>query len=90
MAQFHEVMRRFDLYKLIEPFGRCTKCNGELVAVSKADIIDQLQPMTRRHYDRFWQCHNCGQIYWEGSHYHRMQQTTDQVIATASAHANNH
>ncbi len=90
MVQFHEVMRRFDLYKLIEPFGRCTKCNGELVAVSKADIIDQLQPMTRRHYDRFWQCHNCGQIYWEGSHYHRMQQTTDQVIATASAHANNH
>jgi uncharacterized protein with PIN domain/sulfur carrier protein ThiS len=90
MAQFHEVMRRFDLYKAIEPFGRCTKCNGEVVAVSKADIIDQLQPMTRLHYDHFWQCRDCGQIYWEGSHYNHMQQTTDQVIATASAHADKH
>lgn len=90
MAQFHEVMQRFDLYKCIEPFGRCTKCNGEVVTVNKADIIDQLQPMTRRHYDHFWQCRDCGQVYWEGSHYQRMQQTTDQVIATASAHANKH
>jgi len=90
MAQFHEVMRRFDLYKSIEPFGRCTKCNGDVVAVNKADIINQLQPGTRLHYDDFWQCQDCGQIYWEGSHYNRMQETTDQVIAAASAHTNKH
>lgn len=90
MAQFHEVMQRFSLYQHIEPFGRCTKCNGEMVAVNKADIVDQLQPMTRLHYDHFWQCRGCGQIYWEGSHYHRMQQTTDQVIATAGAYTDKH
>jgi hypothetical protein len=90
MAQFHEVMQRFDLYKCIEPFGRCTKCNGEVITVNKTDIIDQLQPGTRRHYDSFWQCRDCGQIYWEGSHYQHMQQTTDQVIATASTHADKH
>lgn len=90
MTQFHEVMQRFDLYKCIKPFGRCTKCNGQVVAVSKEDIIDQLQPMTRRYYHRFWQCRDCGQIYWEGSHYQHMQQTINTVIATARAYADRH
>ena len=33
-----EVLARFDLYRLIKPFSRCTRCNGELRAVDKAAI----------------------------------------------------
>jgi hypothetical protein len=84
LTQFHEAMRRFKLYDQIVPFGRCTRCNGNVVAVNKAEIIDQLEPGTVRHYEDFWRCSSCGQVYWEGSHYQRMQQTTDSVIATAN------
>lgn len=90
LEQFHEVMRRFDLYQRIEPFGRCTRCNGEVIAVNKADIVDLLKPNTRRHYQNFWQCRECRQIYWEGSHFEHMQQTTDLVMRTARTHLQNH
>ena len=89
LRQFHEVMRRFGLYDQIVPFGRCTRCNGEVVAVNKTDVLDQLEPGTIRHYEQFWQCSSCGQVYWEGSHYQRMQHTTNDVIAVASDYANN-
>ncbi|MEN6408387.1 MAG: Mut7-C RNAse domain-containing protein, partial [Anaerolineaceae bacterium] len=32
----------------------------------------QLEPLTRRYYDEFHRCPNCGQIYWKGSHYEHM------------------
>ena len=89
MAQFHEVMRRYDLYDQVEAFGRCTRCNGKVLAVNKADIIALLEPGTRQYYDHFWQCSSCGRVYWEGSHYQHMQQTTDDVIAVASRHIKN-
>jgi uncharacterized protein with PIN domain len=77
--QLDEVLARFDLYANIEPFGRCTRCNGEVVAVDKNDILDRLEPKTRKYFDEFWRCSSCGQIYWEGSHFHKMKALTDDL-----------
>lgn len=71
--QLDEVLTRFDLYADINPFGRCTRCNGIVAAVDKQEIVDRLEPGTRRYYEEFWQCDSCGQIYWEGSHFKKMQ-----------------
>jgi uncharacterized protein with PIN domain len=67
--QFAQVFRRLDLRALVQPFGRCPRCNGPLHPVAKAAIAHRLEPKTRRYYDHFWQCGGCGQIYWKGSHY---------------------
>ncbi len=83
MQQFHEVMQRYALYAFIAPFGRCTRCNGEVVSADKAEVSDQLKPNTLRHYDIFWRCNGCGQVYWEGSHYQHMQSTTEQILEHA-------
>jgi uncharacterized protein with PIN domain len=72
-AQLVEIANRLDLYDAIEPFKRCTRCNGLLEAVDKADIEARLKPKTRRFYDRFKQCSDCGRIYWRGSHFERME-----------------
>jgi uncharacterized protein len=77
--QLDEVLTRFDLYADIEPFGRCTRCNGHVVSVDKNSIIDRLEPKTRAYFDDFWQCSSCGQIYWEGSHFHKMKALTDEL-----------
>jgi hypothetical protein len=72
--QLAEVVERYDLYRLIDPFRRCIACNGLLEGISKEDIGDRLPPDTKEAYAEFKRCQSCGQIYWKGSHVRRMQQ----------------
>lgn len=67
-----EVIRRLDLRERLAPLTRCVRCNGMLATVSKAEVLDQLESLTRRHYDEFSRCADCGRIYWAGSHYARL------------------
>jgi len=71
--QVKEVLSRFDLYRLVAPYSRCSRCNGELQAVDKQAIEDRLEPKTRKYFDTFRRCASCGQIYWQGSHHARAQ-----------------
>jgi uncharacterized protein with PIN domain len=67
-----EVIRRLDLAQRLAPFTRCVRCNGRLVAVTKDEVIDHLEPLTRLYYDDFSRCTDCGRIYWRGSHRARL------------------
>jgi uncharacterized protein with PIN domain/sulfur carrier protein ThiS len=78
--QVVEVLRRFDLFGLIEPFKRCIRCNGLLVPVDKAEVEDLLPPNTAKYFDDFSQCAVCTRVYWKGSHYQRMQRFIEDVI----------
>lgn len=80
-SQLVGVLRRFDLFQMVAPFTRCIRCNGILRPVSKQAISHRLQPKTRRYYDEFRVCQACDQIYWKGSHYQRMQQFIEGVLA---------
>lgn len=82
--QLDEVIRRFDLRSRIVPFGRCTRCNGMVEAVSKKTVEHLLEPKTRQYFDEFWQCTGCGQVYWEGSHIKHMLKLTDEVLNSES------
>lgn len=64
-----EVLQRFDLFGDIDPFQRCLRCNGVLEPVAKEEILDRLEPLTKKHYDDFRRCASCEQIYWRGSHF---------------------
>jgi uncharacterized protein with PIN domain len=83
--QLAEVLRRFDLYRLIAPFRRCVHCNGLLEAVDKADILDRLEADTIRYFDEFRRCPTCDRIYWQGTHYERMLQFIDEIMAENGA-----
>ncbi len=67
-----EVIRRLDLQGQLAPLTRCLRCNGRLATVTKEQVIDRLEPLTRRCYDGFSHCGQCGQIYWPGSHHARL------------------
>jgi uncharacterized protein with PIN domain/sulfur carrier protein ThiS len=71
--QVREVLARMDLYRLVRPFTRCTRCNGVLEAVDKRTVMDELQPKTRKYYEEFRRCPECGQVYWKGSHFERAE-----------------
>jgi uncharacterized protein with PIN domain len=67
-----EVIRRLDLRHRLAPLTRCVRCNGRLAPVTKEEVIDHLEPLTRRYYDEFSRCADCGRIYWRGSHHARL------------------
>jgi uncharacterized protein len=67
-----EVIRRLDLRQRLAPLTRCLHCNGKLAAVSKNEVIDQLEPLTSQYYEEFSRCAECGRIYWAGSHHARL------------------
>ena len=67
-----EVVRRFQLSNSISPFSRCLRCNGPLQEVEKADVMKDLEPLTRIYYGRFRRCKDCGKIYWRGSHFDKL------------------
>jgi uncharacterized protein with PIN domain len=78
--QLISLLHRYQLVAEIVPWRRCLRCNEPLEPVSKTEILDQLQPKTKRYFDDFQRCQGCGQIYWRGSHYDHMQAFIDQVF----------
>ncbi len=75
--QVREVLARLDLYGALRPYTRCLRCNGELEDVDKDAVLNQLEPKTKKYYNRFRRCKTCGQAYWKGSHFDRMEKLYD-------------
>ena len=75
-----EVIRRLDLRRRLAPFTRCVQCNGRLIPVTKDEVIDRLEPLTRRYYDDFSRCAECGRIYWPGSHHARLKSLIEGLL----------
>ena len=78
--QFVEVVRRFDLKREVNLFSRCLKCNGLLKEVPKEDVFSRLPECVKTHFDEFWQCSSCGNVYWKGSHYDRMKEKIEKLL----------
>jgi uncharacterized protein with PIN domain len=78
--QLAEVVERFDLRGEYELFQRCLICNHPLESIAKEDIIERLQPLTKKYYHDFRICPQCDRIYWKGSHYKRMESFLKKVM----------
>lgn len=68
--QVRDVLERFR--PALTPWTRCTACNGRLAHAEKAAVADRLEGGTRRSYDVFAQCLDCGRVYWRGAHHSRL------------------
>ena len=87
LEQTIEVLRRFDLAPVLTPFSRCLRCNALLEPAEKQKIIGQLEPLTRIYYDQFRRCPGCGQVYWSGSHFEKLQKRIDAIRNRLQAEA---
>lgn len=72
VKQVGEVVGRLQLQQLIQPFIRCSVCNGLLVACEKQEVKQKVKADTFEFYDEFWRCMDCGKVYWKGSHYDKI------------------
>ena len=80
LEQVEEVVLRLDLSSSATPFKRCIRCNGMLQPVEKGEVEDRLLPLTRKYYEVFWMCGDCGQVYWKGAHYGRMMELVEGLL----------
>jgi uncharacterized protein with PIN domain len=75
-----EVARHLSLsFHLDATYSRCAVCGARLEQVDKSLIQSEVSVGTLNRYTVFWQCENCGKVYWQGSHWNRISQTMTQV-----------
>jgi len=81
-----DLARRFNFNLEIDvTVSRCPKCNTKIKAVSKDMVIDRVPKATSTHYNEFWECPGCGQIYWQGAHWKRIEKTLKETRKTLEA-----
>lgn len=54
-------------------FSRCSRCNREIIAVSRNQVRDTVPPFVFATQREFHRCPGCGRVYWAGTHVTRMQ-----------------
>lgn len=74
LDQVQEVLDALDLSSQLRPFTRCMECNGDIHAVGKDEVKPHIARDIVDRFDAFWRCGECRKIYWQGSHYKRMQE----------------
>lgn len=72
--QLVEVVDFFGLEPQGKCFNRCVRCNLALVPVDKKEVEHLLLPKTKKYFQTFYRCPECGRIYWQGSHHDRMKE----------------
>lgn len=75
-----ELARRFRLELDVDmEVSRCPKCNTKVKPVPKEDVVGKIERKTLVHYDSYWECPKCGQIYWQGAHWKKIRKTLEKA-----------
>jgi uncharacterized protein with PIN domain len=65
-----EIARRFSIDLDVNmATSRCPKCNSRIGPIPKDKVAGKVGKTTLAHYEEFWKCRKCGQIYWQGAHW---------------------
>ena len=80
--QFRDVLDRF--VPPLAPWTRCPACNGHLSPAAKGSVGPLLRPGTRRSYQDFSRCENCGHVYWRGAHSQRLEEIINSAVRAVS------
>ncbi|MFH9861662.1 Mut7-C RNAse domain-containing protein [Streptomyces sp. NPDC017202] len=76
--QLRDVLDRFA--PELRPWTRCTACNGLLREATKEEVTDQLEGGTRKSYDVFARCPDCGRAYWKGAHHEQLEAIVERAL----------
>jgi len=81
--QLRDLLDRFA--PALHPWTRCTACNGELVPVDKSEVEGHLEAGTRRSYNVYGRCGDCGQVYWRGAHGDHLEEIVRDAMRLVDA-----
>ena len=52
--------------------SRCMSCGGEMIAIDKEAVRDRIPPRTLKWLNEFFECRQCGKLFWHGTHWQRI------------------
>ncbi len=71
------VFAKYKIPPKIDPtISRCSKCNGNLVALKNADkdrVKELVFEQTFDHYEEFWMCEDCTSVFFQGGHWKNIE-----------------
>ncbi len=88
LEQAREVVHRFDLASQAQPFRRCLSCNGLVKPVDKKEVLSRIPPKTALWQDEYFICGACDKLYWRGTHFPRLQDIVEQILANKQESGN--
>lgn len=78
--QAREIFARLDLANSARPFSLCLDCNVPLHRIDKADAQGRVPEGVFERHQRFVTCPHCRRVFWEGSHWRRMQELVSALL----------
>lgn len=80
--QLLEVIHALDL-KDFYLLTRCVACNGQLSKVpDKKEVRDSIPDFVFHNFHVFLKCHDCGKVYWEGTHPKMFRDKLAEVLSS--------
>jgi len=81
IEQFLEILEHIplELDTISGETARCTKCNSPTSQIEKSKVVDKIPEKVLEFNDKFWNCDNCKQIYWEGTHIKKLQEFLEKI-----------
>jgi uncharacterized protein len=86
-AQLREVARRYLLERRTHRFTLCLHCDVKLQATARDAVRGRVPDAIFTCYDDFMTCPRCERIYWQGSHWIRMNTLLEAQLPALQAHA---
>ncbi len=78
LQQLREVVEKNEIkLKFTERY--CTVCGGKLEKIEKKKVKGRVWPFTYKTHNQFFQCGQCEQIFWRGSHWKKIRETLEGV-----------
>lgn len=59
--------------------SRCVNCNGKLGSIDKIRVMNKVPDGVYERQDKFWICADCKKIYWEGTHFEKLQEFVESL-----------
>jgi uncharacterized protein len=59
--------------------SRCSICNGILALKRSDQVKDNVPGKVAKYHSKFYQCMECGKVYWEGGHFQRIKALAKSV-----------
>ncbi|OQX64412.1 MAG: hypothetical protein B5M55_06140 [Desulfococcus sp. 4484_242] len=81
VQQIRQIIHLLSLKEAIAPFSRCLVCNTPLVKTTKESVYDRIPPKVRAFCNDYAYCSGCDRIYWQGTHFARIKQVVDRILA---------
>ncbi len=80
LEQLGELVKKgIDLPELDISKARCSLCNAKIKLYTENEGNLSIPQGSRNYYSVFYQCVNCNQPYWEGSHWIRIRETMERI-----------